>query len=291
MYSDSPRPRPHYWLVLGLAAALLITRPGDASADPAAATVGAEAPMFEMPSLSPEREVGAELMVGTIDFLPENLTMSAVELFGKLSVSPRLILRTRLPIAYANGAGVSGTTLGNIELGGDYILSTPAGSSPGRWSVGGGVYLPTSSDGGESGVVANAHSVYRLTHPGRYMPETTTLALHGDYRRESGQLFFQGQFGAQLYVIEHASNSFILRMGLGGGTMVSPQLALIAELTTTSDFLDDADHENFLHVLDFGMRYRVGRSGFGARFYLPLDASTRQGLDIIGFAVDYRGEY
>lgn len=249
-------------------------------------------PMFEMPELAPSRHLGEELMVGTLDFAASNLTVAAVELSGDWAPTPRIALHALLPIAYANGEELSGTSLGNITFGLGYVLANHRWGRRSRlWSVGADLSLPTASDGGDASSVAVAHGIYRITGLGRYAPEVTTLSLHGDLRREDDKFFFQGQLGFDFHIDDASDDTFALRLGIGGGVKVSSHVAFIAELTTISDILDDSDGEDFLHVLDFGTRYWLHASSFGARFYLPLDDSTRNGLDILGFAIDYRTSY
>ncbi len=259
---------------------------------PPAVRAQPHSPLFEMPSPLPSRTVGAELMVGTIDVESGNVTLAALELSGEFAATPRLALRALLPIAYANGQDFSGTTLGDLTLGTEFLLTAQrSGGSLSLWSLGGSMSLATASDGGESRRAAEAHRDFRVPYPGHYWPDTNTLRLHADYRLESGQVFFQGQLGVQFHVIEDVDDVLNLRLGLGGGAMITRHVALLAELTTISDILDDSEGENFLHVLELGGRFHVPGGAFGARFYLPLDDSLREGRDILGFAVDYRAAY
>jgi len=278
-------------LLAAATALILCSNLTSAHADPWAEDATGN-PMFEMPDLVPNSHLGAELMVGTIDYPTSNLTVASVELSGYWPATSRLALHTLLPIAYATGETLSGTSLGNIAFGLGYVLSRDRWERGSRlWSVGADVWLPTASDGGDASSVAVAHGMYRVTRNGCYAPEVTTLGLHSDYRRDVDKFFFQGQFGFDFHIADDSDNTFALRLGLGGGVQVSRQVAFIAELTTISDIVDDSSGEDFLHVLDLGTRYWLDESSFGARFYLPLDNSTRNGLDILGFAIDYRANY
>jgi hypothetical protein len=92
-------------------------------------------------------------------------------------------------------------------------------------------------------------------------------------------------------VIQGADDLLLLRLGLAGGVHVASQLALIAEVTTVSDILDDrATQEDFLHTLDLGLRHVGPGSTFGARLYYPLDRSLRR-LDILGVGFDFQTSF
>jgi hypothetical protein len=247
---------------------------------------------FVMPELSPHRRLGAEVLVGSLD-VPFHVTVIALEPTLSLTLTPRWTLTGRIPIGHVASDVRDGTTLGNATIGAIYLFSSRGRRHDlRRGALDFSLSFPTAADGGDAGFAARTHAVFRVPDPGLYFPKTTTVRVHGNYRADVGQVFFQGQFGMHVLVIQRADDLLLLRLGLAGGVHVSPQVALIAELTTMSDILDDRQtREDFLHTLDLGMRFSGATSTFGARLYYPLDDSLRNGLHIIGVGFDFQAAF
>jgi hypothetical protein len=248
---------------------------------------------FQQERMLPARDFGAELHLGSMDFAFNSLTVIGIETFGQIPLTSRLGLRGRLPIAHANGSGDSGTSLGNLTVGLEYLVRGSIGPrSADAVSVGGSLSLPTASDTGDSGAAASALATYRVPFPGYYAPNTTTLRAHVSWRKEQDRWLVQLQPGIHVLAVEGTNNDqTLLRFNIAGGWHASPNVVLMGELSTVSRILDDNAGEEWLHTLDLGMRYFARRSVFGVRLYYPLDESRREGLDMIGIAADLTARY
>jgi hypothetical protein len=242
-----------------------------------------------MPEVYGHHKLGLELMLGRMydPLLDEDISILALELSGALRLSRRSYLHARLPIAYAGLDGASGTGLGNLGLGLEHRLSTRVtGARITAWSLGAEVSLPTASDGGDAGLAAALNGDFRMPYPGRYYPNTTTARMHVQFRVDAHKVFLQAQAGVNLLVFDGADDSMLLRFGLALGVSLGRTAALIAEITTLSDVLDDSRGEELWHSLDLGVRFNAGaHTRIGLRVYLPLDSYYRD-QDIWGVALD-----
>ena len=254
----------------------------------ATATARADWPRpFVMPPLANGPEFTGEIMVGTIETGPLEVTLLGFE-FGARHRFDRLGIHGSLPVIHADTDNWDGTSLGNLTAGMDYQV---AGSIRGRRhslvAVGASLSFPTADDNGDGSLAAGVHSAFRVPDPGKYFPDTTTIRVFSDWRTGSDEWFFQGELGMHALVHDNADDQILFRLGLGAGVAVSPMAALIAELTTMTDILDDDNGaEDFLHTLDLGVRFLGGSSIFGIRLYVPLDDSMRN-RDALGFAFDF----
>lgn len=242
---------------------------------------------FVMPPIAAGPEFYSEVMLGTMDFGPLEATMLGFE-FGFRHRFDRLGISGGIPIAHVDTDNWDGTSLGNLTAGIDYLVAgSVRGQRHSATSIGATLSLPTASDGGDSALAALGHSTFRVPDPGRYLPDTTTIRVFGDWRTGTGEWFFQGELGMHALVRDGADDEVLFRLGVGGGVALSPAAALIAELTTMTDILDDDnDPEDFLHTLDLGVRFLGGNSIFGIRLYLPLDDSMRN-RDALGLGFDF----
>ncbi len=259
--------------------------PGVASAQ----RQGMRAAPFQMPDVYSNNLLTAELMLGTVDGSPfDDFTVFALELGGSFSISPKLHLTGLLPIASTTQDGTD-TALGNLTLGLEYILSAARrGANVKAWSIGGSLSAPTASDSGGGFATSAIHGFFRAPYPGRYLPNTTAIRIHGQFRLDAQKIFFQAQGGINHLIIDGGDDDMLLRFGLGLGIAPARAVTLIAELTTLSDIVDDADGDNFVHSLDLGARFRAGAgTQIGVRLYLPLDDVFRDS-DVMGLAVDVR---
>lgn len=242
---------------------------------------------FVLPPLAAGPELHAEVMFGTVDTGPD-ATLLGFD-FGLRHRFDRLGISGSLPIVHTDTDIWDGTSLGNLTAGVDYLI---AGSVRGRrhsaTAIGASLSLPTADDDGDGSLAALTHAVFRIPDPGKYLPNTTTIRVFADWRTGTSEWFFQGELGMHALVIDGADDEILFRLGLGGGVAVSDSAALIGELTTMTDILDDNEgDEHFLHTLDLGVRFLGGgNSIFGIRLYLPLDDSYRDN-DALGLAFDF----
>jgi hypothetical protein len=225
---------------------------------------------FVMPPLGAGPELHGEVMFGTVEVGPVDATLLGLEL-GFRHRLDRLGLSAALPIVHTDTDGWDGTSLGNLTAGVDYLI---AGSVRGRrhsaTAIGVSLSLPTADDDGDGALAALSHAYFRVPDPGKYFPDTTTIRVFGDWRTGTDQWFFQSHLGMHVLAHDGPDDQVLFRLGLGGGVSLSDTAALIGELTTMADLLDDDGSEDFLHTLDLGVRFLGGSSIFGIRLYLPL---------------------
>lgn len=245
-------------------------------------------PFYWMDDLSTDRRVGFEILGGTSDLIGD-ATVVGGSIFAHLSLTDNIALEGRIPLAYSKFTIMDveddGIALGNLALG--FQLSNHAPHHVHERALYGlslMAHLPTASDDGTSATAADIASAYFIPDPGRYLVDTTTLRLRGDFRYEVESLFLQLE-GALDFEIRDGEDTTGLVLGTGLGVKVSPYFALLGELTTVSDILEDSDGENFVHTVDLGMRYHDPGVMFGFRVYLPLDERLRD-ADVLGLGVD-----
>jgi|GEM_PF-6829806 len=247
---------------------------------------------FEMPVVAPGNSVGGEFMLGTMEPSPvaDNATEIAFELFGTFEITDRLSLRGRLPLAYTS-ADNGHSSLGNISAGIDYLLNANrSGSNATAWSIGGALSLPTAADSGGSLTASTLHGIYRVPYPGRYLPNTTTIRLYGQFRLDARKVFLQLQGGLNHWIIDRRDDLMLLRFGAALGVAAGRSTTLIGELTFLSDFLNDTNDDWWTN-LDLGARFRVGNDlRLGVRLFVPLDRTSRD-YNILGAAVDLRSQF
>lgn len=271
-----------------------------------------EAAPFLMPDTSERSHAGVDVFFGSFDadegglLLSAKATVVTFEPHIDVALTPQIAVSGRLPIAYARaettvlGAELedSGTLLGNAGLGARFMTQA---SREAR--AGGGVFinLPTASgdDDPEDFVdPAAAATGVRIFHLERYIPDTTTLGVHGDLRFDIGRAFVQGQVVYMHLVADdedagEGQDADLLRLGVAAGYWLTPMLAAMGELTTLSTSLDDDiqlnagdEDEEFFHSLDIGLRYSDARWSLGARFHLPLDDLFRDDTELLGGGAD-----
>lgn len=273
--------------------ATLTALPAGAVAD------GVTAP-YQMESLDGDDRAGVDIMLGRYEldlFAEIDITTVSLDAFVQTEVAPNVIVFGRVPFQYArlsaDGADdESGTSLGNVTGGAMFV------SRSGTTTVGGGgsLSLPTADDDGDGGNAALFHSLFRVSSYGLYLPNTWTIRLHGDVRVEQGKTFVQARGGLDYLTLDGEDEDEdlkLLRIGVAGGAMINPTVALIAELTTMSSILEDnegEDDEEWVHTLDLGVRARSGNTLFGARIYLPLDEDFRD-ANMMGLGVDVSGVF
>ncbi|MEM9487486.1 MAG: hypothetical protein AAGC55_00010 [Myxococcota bacterium] len=260
-------------------------------------------PFWWMGDLSGSSRAGFELGVGSGDPSGLDTVVVSAALFAEIAVGQQWTVLARLPFAYGRfgpvdgiGPDTSATALGNVQLGvqlADRIWRGRAVDL--RLGTALVLSLPTASDEGGGAMTAVAATRFSLPDSGRYDPNTTTARLRGDVRIEGQRLFAQGEIAAEMTfrseVPAGADDSELgLVMGVGAGVTLSPYYAVLAELTTISDILEDSDGENFSHVLDVGVRFHNAAIMAGFRVYVPVDSQPRRD-DTIGVAIDVAGRF
>lgn len=258
--------------------------------------------LFVSGDLSSDNNGGLELLAGTLKtglFGNSEVTVVTADLVGDFFVSPNLKLHARLPtIYYANdNNNEGGTGIGNVTAGLRFIAAGRDKSS--RFGLGGSVSLPSASDDGEGGAAAFYGGVFRNLHdPGRYLPNVTTIRTEADLLLSSDRIYVQGQLGVQVLLFEDG-NAFpfggddqqnLLRLCVGGGAWLAPKLALLAEVTSFSDILENDDDDDFVHTLDTGVRYHGGDVSASVRLYVPFDEGERT-EDAVGAGFDLTARF
>lgn len=257
-----------------------------------AGTTAAEAhppPFYWMDDLATDRRVGFEILGGPSDLVGD-ATVVGGSIFGHFSLTDSIALEARLPLAYSKftimGVEDDGVALGNLALG--FQISNHAPHHVHERALYGlslMAHLPTASNDGTSQTAATIASAYFIPDPGRYLVDTTTLRLRGDFRYEVESLFFQLEGALDFEIRDGAEDRTNVVLGTGLGFKLSPYFALLGELTTVSDILEDSGGENFIHTLDLGMRYHDPGVMFGFRVYVPLDERLRD-ANVLGIGAD-----
>jgi len=186
----------------------------------------------------------------------------------------------QMPIAFLTGDGDSVTSVGNLELGGIFVI-------PGETKIvlHGGIALPTSreeSDDAFVGVVAGylrPHDLYAT------LPKTTTARLGVSPIFRSGKAVARIDVGLDINVDGPNDNSDVepaLHINVGGGYMVSPTASINAELITMTiigeDINGDTDSET-VSVAALSARFWTGGFTPYAALLLPLDNEISAFID------------
>jgi hypothetical protein len=269
--------------------------------------LGETAPLL-MPDTSERSHAGVDVFFGSIDadeggeLFSARATVVTFEPHVDVAVTPQLTLSGRLPIGYAKAETTvlfvdqeeSDTVLGNASLGARFMSQASYDLRAGGGLL---VHLPTAKDDDDDGDLVSpplAVTSVRIFHLERYVPDTTTMAVHGDVRFDLGRAFLQGQvmYMHLLAEDEDAEDADLLRLGAAAGFWLTPMLAAMGELTTMSTVLDDDvqynpdnPDEDFFHSLDVGLRFTEAQWSISARFHMPLDDIFRDD-DLLGGGVD-----
>lgn len=260
-------------------------------------------PFYWMGDISGDSRVGVSLLAGTTEQVTDDAIVIGGDVFAEIQVSDTIAILGRVPFTYADyelflvdevlTIEESAAALGNISLGAQFSSIGQLGEYMST-RLGGGflVALPTANSENEAGLASAITAAFFLPDPGRYLPNTTSIRLRGDVRAESDLVFFQGELALDVHMVEDGDDPKELVLGAGLGFMLSPYFALLTELTTRADVLDDNDDrgESFLHVLDAGFRYHDGNVMAGFRVYLPLDESLRS-AEVLGFGADIAARF
>lgn len=280
------QPRLRLLVLLASAASVLLPAAGASAQHPHVTPLHRDP--FEMPEMFAHTKLGLDLMYGRLDVPPdEEASLLAFELVGAVRISRGGYVHVRLPLGYAHLGDNGDTALGNVSLGLEHQISTSASHDQITvWSLGGSVSLPTATTGDALGT-ASLHTGFRMPYPGRYAPDTTTVRLHTQFRLDTRLIFLQAQAGINALLVDGPGDETLLRLGLAFGVNLARSTALIGELTTLSDVLDDTRASDFWHSINVGFRFRAGaHSRLGLRVYLPLDDVYRD-LNVWGLGFTF----
>lgn len=202
-----------------------------------------------------------------------------LDLFGQYVSLSGLGFYGSVPVSMAFGDDDNdATALGNIDVGGLYVLETTDIS----WVFRLGIALPTADDDPE-GFAANFFAIWpRFTDLAQTVPDATYVRFGFSPLIHMHNVFLRADLGFDLAVND--GDAFeadsLFRLNIGGGVDLGP-VALGVEsvnLASLDDFDDDDvdDEERFLHVLAVTLRF-MGESlqpfvAVGA----PLDDFVRE---------------
>jgi hypothetical protein len=166
--------------------------------------------------------------------------------------------------------------VGNIDVGLLYVLDAPTWS----WVFRGGVALPTAADDVD-GALTNVAGVWpRLTDAALVQPDATYVRLAVSPLVHARKLFLRGDVGLDVGIGDDDPDH-LLRLNIAGGVDLG-QAALSLELVTIATLDDDegGDDEDFLHTLAFAARFMTEKLEPFLAVGLPLDESSRDGVDL-----------
>ncbi len=183
-----------------------------------------------------------------------------------------------MPVSYVSGSDDSETALGNLEAGGTYQL--PAG--PALLVLRGGITLPTGPDISFTDpdfFVNLVNSYSRLNDLTSLTNDVTWLRLSGSLLHRQGQLFLRGDAGIDLPIAEDdgVDGNTMLRLNVGGGIDLGS--ATVSGELVTSGTTEDTGGEQWFHSLAVTGAFGAGSVRPYAAFILPLDESTRDGIN------------
>lgn len=187
-----------------------------------------------------------------------------------------------VPIAYANGNNDSETALGNIEVGGIFI---PKLQNPElRLVLHGGLTLPTAPDENNLNAAfvgvfagyARVHDLYQV------IPQGTTVRLGVSPIYSSGQLIARLDAGVDVNIDSSGMDNAdpAVHLNLGVGFWATPEMAVMAELSTLTIFDDnDNDDDNVANAI-IGGRFYAGTVQPYLGLIIPLDDDISQFMNL-----------
>lgn len=207
-------------------------------------------------------------------FAGADITVIRFDLFGQYILPEGYGGYGMVPLNYVSigfdGDSDSETGIGNIELGGLYLI-------PGDVPVvlRGGLALDTADDD-----TAGFGLISRLTDIPSATPGTTWLRLSASPIVRRGNAFFRADFGIDVPIAEDEGTDFdpLLRINIGGG-IETGQLALIGELLSVTTTEDDADNRT-LNMLGATARWLgSGQMQPHVTLQIPLDDDINDLID------------
>jgi hypothetical protein len=226
----------------------------------------------------------------------DDISLIGIDLYANTEVAQGLSIGARLPIAHARFDDDAQTTLGNLTFEMQYRLS---GTLHARSWLETSFSLATADDDGEGGQVAGAMAAFWIPDPGLYLPNTNTLRVvyrhEWNLRRNSHAnrgLAIDFGAGAHFLILDDAEDRFRVPVQVTGRLGLSAQAEAIARFSTywTSGAEDGED--DFLHVLEAGLRLSgVGRGNMEILAYLPLDDTYRDTFEAWGITIGFRSGF
>lgn len=213
-------------------------------------------------------------------------TAVRLDLHGQMVMPAGIGGYLTLPLLYGSIGDESSVDVGNLELGGLYVMRNPGFNFIGR----AGIALPSSraDEGGGAfvGDVAQFLNFYSdLTNLPLVVPELTTVRLSGSIEGRSGQLFYRGDAGIDVFVDSPGDNPDpIAHLNLAVGADLGSISAAVEwiNLVSTDDGLS-AD-EAFIHAFGISVRSQQGAISPAIAIGFPIDDTLQQFVDFYVFA-------
>ena len=206
------------------------------------------------------------------------------DVFGQFVAYSGLGLYGSLPISVLVAEGDNDSALGNLEVGGLYVIDSPTMSFVFR----GGVALPTSADDDIEEILANLLGTWsRLTDVAQAVPNATYVRLAFSPVYHDGGLFLRADVGVDLEVKEHENTIAVapgddpdnlVRVNVGGGIDLGT-VAVMAELVNLASSSSYESDDDLIHTFAVSARFMGQSLQPYFTFGLPLDDSSRQLID------------
>lgn len=188
-----------------------------------------------------------------------------------------------VPIAHANGDNDSETVLGNLEVGGIFV---PKLSNPElRVVLHGGLTLPTAPDADNLGAAfvgvfagyARIHDLYQT------IPKGTTVRLGVSPIYSAGQLIARLDAGVDINLdsadqMDEADPA--VHFNLGVGFWATPEMAVMAELSTLTIFDDTDNDDDSVANAIVGGRFYAGSVQPYVGIIIPLDDDVSEFMNL-----------
>lgn len=208
------------------------------------------------------------------------------DLFGQFVSYSGLGVYGSMPFSVLVAEGDNETAIGNLELGGLYVIDSPTVSFVFR----AGVALPTAADEEADEVLANVLATWaRLTDAAQALPDATFVRLAFSPLYHDGGVFLRADLGVDLEVTENEDSigvglggdpENLFRLNVGGGVDLGT-VAVMAELVNlaSSSSFDDGDEEDFVHTFAVSARFMGESLQPYFTVGLPVDEFSRDLVD------------
>lgn len=250
------------------------------------------APQTRSQAETTDREVGVDFLYGNIKinnpllaFLAgdDDATLLGLDVHAKFRVANDLWIGGRLPIAHMRWNEDSTTTLGNITALMSYRLT--GGHNGSSW-IDTSLSFPSADDDGDGAFVGTASALFWIPDPALYLPATTGISAIYRHSLERDRQGVEFSGGLQVLAVDNADDRMRVPLRIAGHLGLSPSAQAIARFSTI--WLTDAkeNEDNFLHLLEAGIRLdQVGQGQLEMLFYYPLDTLYRDTLEVYGITV------
>jgi len=225
--------------------------------------------------------LGIDFGLSFLESPPYDMTLR-VEPYGQYVSRSGLGFYGVLPITKSFGDGVAPMieptlTIGNLELGGLYVLSGDRVS----WVFRGGLALPTAGDDQDAIATNFLSSVARFTDVALAEPDALYIRLAASPLFHADSLFLRLDIGFDLGIDsgDVYETPHYFRFNAGGGVDLGV-VALGLELTNLVRFDDVEDDEQAFHTLAFTIRFMGERLQPVLAIGAPLDDALRDQVDL-----------